>query len=68
MSISKEIRKYRRELDLTQKDLCDSVNSMDNDVLLSQREVSMLEGDKGNPSLNKIEAIAKALKKKWKLI
>lgn len=67
MLIGKEIRKCRRDLDLTQKGLCDAVKALDGDVKLSQREVSMLEKGTGNLSVNKLEAIAKVLDKEWKL-
>ncbi len=67
MAIGEEIRRCRRALDLTQKELCEAVKALDGNILLSQREVSMLEKGKGNPTLSKIEAIAKVLSKEWKL-
>ena len=68
MDIGDEIRKARRALDITQKQLADRVNNKVIDVKLSQREVSLLEKGKGNPTLNKIEAIALVLGKTWVLV
>ncbi len=66
MEIGKEIRQARRVLDITQIELADMVLNTTG-VKLSQREVSMLEQGKGNPTLSKLEAIAKALNKEWVL-
>ena len=66
MEIGKEIRQARRVLDITQIELADMVLSTTG-IKLSQREVSMLEQGKGNPTLNKLEAIATTLNKEWVL-
>lgn len=68
MEIGEEIRKARRSMDLTQEDLAKLVTNKVTGVKLSQREVSVLEKGVGNPTLNKIEAIATVLGKEWKLI
>ena len=67
MAIGEEIRRCRRALDMTQKELCNGVLALEGDIKLSQREVSMLEKGTGNPTLNKLEAISKVLSKEWKL-
>lgn len=67
MEIGEEIRQARRLLDITQGELCKMVNNLPGEIKLSQREVSMLEQGKGNPTLNKLEAIAKVLNREWKL-
>lgn len=68
MEIGEEIRQARRLLDITQQKLADMVSNSGDNVKLSQREVSLLEKGKGNPTLNKLEAIAKVLNKEWKLM
>ena len=66
MEIGEEIRQARRLLDITQGELCAMVKNQ-TEIKLSQREVSLLEQGKGNPTLNKLEAIAKVLNREWKL-
>ena len=66
MEIGKEIRQARRVLDITQIELADMVLK-ETGIKLSQREVSMLEQGKGNPTLSKLEAIATTLNKEWVL-
>ncbi|MEL4307388.1 helix-turn-helix domain-containing protein [Joostella sp. CR20] len=66
MAIGEEIRRARRAMDLTQKDLATKVSETQG-VKLSQREVSQLEKGAGNPTLKKLEAIVKVLGKEWVL-
>jgi|GEM_PF-4105595 len=66
MAIGKEIRRVRRELNISQKELVDMVNKL-GEAQLSQREVSQMENGKGNPTLKKLEAIEKALGREFKL-
>ena len=66
MAIGEEIRRCRRAMDITQEELAILVHEKTG-IKLSQREVSFLEKGKGNPTLNKIEAIVRVMGKEWKL-
>ena len=60
MSIGKEIRKARRELDLTQKDFAKQCG-------WTQKEQSDYEKDKYTPTKGRLEIIANKLGKEWRL-
>lgn len=62
MSIGSEIKRVRREQNLTQEDLVLKCNKE-----FSQRELSFYENNKHLPSKERLEIIAKALGKEWKL-
>jgi len=66
MEIGEEIRQARIILKITQDQLAKRVFN-ETEVKLSQREVSLLEKGTGNPTLKKLEAIAKVLNKEWTL-
>ncbi len=63
MDLGKQMRLYRAEHELTQKQLSEKVEAIDGSAKLSQREISNLEKGKGNPTLNKLLAIAEVLGK-----
>jgi len=60
MSIGSEILRVRRELKLTQKELCLQCG-------FDQRTLSNYETSKVLPSAERLKKIAKALGKEWKL-
>jgi transcriptional regulator with XRE-family HTH domain len=66
MELGEEIRQARIILKITQSDLAKMVKE-ETKVNLSQREISLIEKGTGNPTLKKLEAIAKVLNKEWVL-
>lgn len=65
MPIREEIKRARKAAGLSQKELADLCNKIGGKI--AQNHISEFESGKQNPSLDKIELIAKALGKNWKL-
>lgn len=63
--IREEIHKARKAANLTQGELSDLCNKLGGNI--RQKDISEFESGKQNPSLEKIELIAKALGKSWTL-
>lgn len=61
-SIGKEIKKVRRDQEITQAQLVEMCGN-----IFTQKELSFYENDKNLPSKERLEIIAKALGKEWKL-
>ena len=59
--IREEIKRARLANKLTQQQLADACDN------ISKSDISAYENGKRNPALNKLELIAKALGKEWKL-
>lgn len=60
-----EIQRARKDANLTQGELSELCNKLGGNI--RQKDISEFESGKQNPSLEKIEIIAKALGKSWKL-
>jgi len=67
MDIGEQIKTERRIQNITQQELCNMIKHRVENVQLLQRELSMIENNKGNPSISKIQAIAQVLGKEWVL-
>lgn len=63
--IREEIQKCRKAANLTQGELAEACTKLGGNI--RQKDISEFESGKQNPSLEKIELIAKALGKSWKL-
>jgi transcriptional regulator with XRE-family HTH domain len=63
--IREEIQRARKAAKLTQNELAEACNKLGGNI--RQKDISEYESGKQNPSLEKIEVIAKALGKKWTL-
>ena len=63
--IREEIQRARKDANLTQGELAEECTKLGGNI--RQKDVSEFESGKQNPSLEKIELIAKALGKSWKL-
>jgi len=59
--IRKEIKRARLAKKITQQELADACDK------ISKSDISAYENGRKNPSLHKLELIAKALGKEWKL-
>ena len=63
--IREEIQRARKAANLTQGELAELCSKHGGNI--RQKDISEFESGKQNPSLEKIEVIAKALGKNWKL-
>ena len=65
MPIREELFRARREANLSQSGLADLCTKLGSNF--RQKDISNFEKGRQNPSLEKLEVIAKALGKNWKL-
>lgn len=65
MPIRDEIKTARKQAGLTQEDLALKCQELGNPI--QQKDISNFESGNANPSLEKIEVIARALGMNWKL-
>lgn len=66
MAIREELKKARKDQGYTQKTLSDECKK--HGYPIEQSDISDYERGTGNPSLDRIDALAKVLKKDWKLV